>query len=151
MPFCPSNDQTAVNRPSAQWFHQTSGRWRKPRLIVVVVSEGAEFVEAMSSEGQRVLEAELVDERELGDLIIKARGVDAELLWLHSNLDLTAHGFERFPGYVRMRTEEPPQGQPLRRLEPEYYASTLDGSSAACGATSLSTTLSPRRRRSSSV
>ncbi len=92
------------------------------------MSDGAEFVEAVSSEGQRVLEAELVDERAVGDLIIKAREVDAELLWLHSNLDLTAHGFERFPGYVRMRTEQPPQGMPLRRLEPEYYASTLDGS-----------------------
>ena len=64
----------------------------------------------------------------VGDLIIKAREIDAELLWLHSNLDLTAHGFERFPGYVRMHAEQPPQGMPLRRLEPEYYASTLDGS-----------------------
>ena len=85
-------------------------------------------MEAVSSEGQRVLEAELVDERDVGHLVLKAREVDAELLWVHSNLDLAAHGFERFPGYVRMRTEQPPQGVPLRRLEPEHYASTLDGS-----------------------
>ena len=85
-------------------------------------------MEAVSSEGQRVLEVELVDERDVGHLVLKAREVDAELLWVHSNLDLAAHGFERFPGYVRMRTEQPPQGMPLPRLEPEDYASTLDGS-----------------------
>jgi hypothetical protein len=92
------------------------------------VSDGAEFVEAVSSEGRRVLEAEPADELEVGYLIVKAREVDAELLWLHSNLDLTAYGFERFPGYVRMRTAQPPQGTPLARLVPEDYARTLEGS-----------------------
>ena len=98
------------------------------RTIVSAVSDGAEFVVAVSSEGQRVLEAELLNEHEIAHLIVKARAVDAELLWLHCDLDLTAHGFERFPGYVRMRTEQPPQGVPLPRLEPEFFASTLDGS-----------------------
>lgn len=93
-----------------------------------MVADGAEFVEAVSSEGQRVLEAELGDEQDVGRLILKAREVDAELLWIHSNLDLTVYGFERFPGYVRMRAEQPPQGLPLPQLEHRHYANTLDGS-----------------------
>jgi hypothetical protein len=74
-----------------------------------------------------VLEAELRDE-EVSDWILRARAAGAELLWLHSNVDLAAHGFQRFPGYVRMRTESPPHGQPLARLQPKRYARTLDGS-----------------------
>lgn len=44
-----------------------------------------------------------------------------------SDLDLTANGFERFPGYVRMRTDSPPQGAPLPQLKPEHYCRTMDG------------------------
>ena len=74
-----------------------------------------------------MLEADLVDERELDRLVLEAREAGVELLWIHSNLDLTAHGFDRFPGYVRMRAEQPPDGLRLERLEAKDYASTLDG------------------------
>jgi len=90
------------------------------------VADRAEFLEAVSSDGQRVLEAELGDEA-VGDWIGRAREAGAELLWLHTNVDLAAHGFKRFPGYVRMRTERPPRGEPLLRLKPEHYARTLEG------------------------
>jgi hypothetical protein len=92
-----------------------------------VVADGPEFLQAVSSDGRRVLEAELGDE-EVAEWIGRARAVGVQLLWLHTNTDLTARGFERFPGYVRMRTETPPRGEALSRLEPELYARTLDGS-----------------------
>jgi hypothetical protein len=75
-----------------------------------------------------VLEADLDDPHDADDLILRAREAGAELVWIHSNADLAAHGFERFPGYVRMRAEHPPAGRPLPPLEPEHYARTLDGS-----------------------
>ena len=90
------------------------------------MGDGPEFLEAVSSVGQRVLEADL-DGRDVAEWISRAREVDAELLWLHTNADLSSYGFERFPGYVRMRTEAPPGGEPLPRLKPELYAATLDG------------------------
>jgi hypothetical protein len=90
------------------------------------VEDPSEFLEAVSSDGRRVLEAELGDET-VGDWILRARQADAELLWLHTGVDLSKHGFERFPGYVRMRTERPPPGEPLARLEPEDYVRTLEG------------------------
>jgi hypothetical protein len=89
------------------------------------VADRAEFLEAVSSDGRRVLEAELGDEQ-VGEWIMRAREVGAELLWLHTNVDLAGDGFERFPGYVRMRTEFPPRGELLPRLKPEHYARTLD-------------------------
>jgi hypothetical protein len=89
------------------------------------VADREEFLEAVSSDGRRVLEADLGDEQ-VGEWITLAREMGAELLWLHTNLDLAADGFERFPGYVRMRTELPPRGELLPRLEPEHYARTLD-------------------------
>ena len=92
----------------------------------VLVTDRADFLEAVSSDGRRVLEADLGDETVV-DWVRRARAVGAELLWLHTNVDLASHGFERFPGYVRMRTESPPHGQPLPRLEPELYARTLEG------------------------
>ena len=90
------------------------------------MADGPEFLEAVSSDGRRVLEADLGDEG-VDEWIGRARAAGAELLWLHTNADLAAHGFERFPGYVRMRTESPPPGEPLPRLEAEHYAATLDG------------------------
>jgi len=90
------------------------------------VEDRPEFLEAVSSDGRRVLEAELGDEA-VGDWIVQARRAGAELLWLHTNVDLAVHGFERFPGYVRMRTERPPRGEPLARLRPEHYVRTLEG------------------------
>lgn len=95
--------------------------------ILRLVAGQPEFLEAVSSHGRRVLEADLGDE-EVGEWISRARAVGAELLWLHTNADLMARGFERFPGYIRMRAERPPRGQPLPRLKPEFYAKTLDGS-----------------------
>jgi hypothetical protein len=90
-----------------------------------VVADRAEFLEAVSSDGRRVLEAELGDEQ-VDEWIVRGREVGAELLWLHTNVDLAAAGFERFPGYVRMRAELPPRGELLPRLKPEHYARTLD-------------------------
>ena len=92
-----------------------------------LVADGPEFLVAMTSEGRRVFETDLGDV-EVDEWIGRAHGVGAELLWLHTNVDLSSHGFERFPGYVRMRTETPPRGEPLPQLEPELYAATLDGS-----------------------
>jgi hypothetical protein len=47
-------------------------------------------------------------------------------LWLHTDTDLSAHGFEAFPGYVRLRAESPPRGQTIRSLAPEHFAATQD-------------------------
>jgi hypothetical protein len=84
------------------------------------------FLEAISSDGRRVLEADLGNEP-VTDWIALAHELGVELLWLHTDADLSADGFERFPGYVRMRTDESPTGAPLERLEPEHYARILDG------------------------
>jgi len=73
-----------------------------------------------------VLEAELGD-RPPETWIAEARKRGAEMLWLHANDDLAALGFERFPGYVRLRAESPPPGEPLPRLEPAHYTATQDG------------------------
>jgi len=84
-----------------------------------------DFLEAVSSDGRRVLEADLGDESP--DVWIElARERDAELLWLHTNRDLSGDGFERFPGYRRLRAEGAAAGEPLSSLRPEEYASTLD-------------------------
>lgn len=91
------------------------------------MADAPEFLDAVASDGRRVLEADLGD-KEVGEWIERARRAGAELLWLHTNEDLGLHGFEPFPGYVRMRTESPPVGEPLPRLEPERYAATIDGS-----------------------
>jgi len=95
-------------------------------MLRLVADEPA-FLEAVSSDGRRVFEADL-GEAEVAEWIGRAHAVGAELLWLHTNVDLSSHGFERFPGYVRMRTETPPRGEPLPRLEPGLYAATLDRS-----------------------
>jgi hypothetical protein len=84
-----------------------------------------EFLEAVSTDGRRVLEAELGEE-DVQALVARARARDAELLWLHADADLATHGFERFPGYVRMRGENPVHGEPLPLLEPAHYPTTLD-------------------------
>jgi hypothetical protein len=84
-----------------------------------------DFLEAVSSNGRRVLEANL------GDVspdawAERARERKVELLWLHTDRDLSSEGFERFPGYVRLRAESPPRGEPLPRLRPEHFAATQD-------------------------
>lgn len=85
----------------------------------------SDFLESTSSEGFRVFEAELGEE-EPAAWIRRARELDAQLLWLHTNADLSRYGFERFPGYTRMRAESPPPGDPLPRLSPEHFARTQD-------------------------
>lgn len=79
----------------------------------------------MSSDGLRVLEAELGDEPAEAWLE-RARTRGAELLWLHADADLSALGFERFPGYVRLRAERPRADEPLPQLAREDFAATQD-------------------------
>lgn len=85
----------------------------------------SDFLEARSTDGRRVLEADLGDESP-EVWIEKARERNAELLWLHTNRDLESDGFERFPGYVRLRTDGVEAGDPLPNLRSEDYARTLD-------------------------
>lgn len=84
-----------------------------------------DFLEAVSADGRRVLEADLGNESPEA-WIERARERDAELLWLHTNRDLTGDGFEQFPGYVRLRAERVEGGDPLPPLRPEDYVQTLD-------------------------
>jgi hypothetical protein len=84
-----------------------------------------DFLEAVSSEGERVLEADLGDQSP--DVWIdRMHERRADLLWLHTNRDLSAEGFERFPGFVRLRAEHVDAGDALPALRPEDYAATLD-------------------------
>jgi len=84
-----------------------------------------DFLEAVSSDGRRVLEAEQADASP-DAWVARARERGAELLWLHTDRDLSGAGFERFPGYVRLRAEDVEPGERLPRLRPEEYAPTLD-------------------------
>ena len=45
-----------------------------------------------------------------------ARAAGAQLLWVHSNDDLSAHGFRRAGAYVRLHADE----VPLRKREPSF-------------------------------
>ena len=66
----------------------------------------------MSVEGRPVVEAESFapgDEE-------AARAAGAQLLWVHSNDDLSAHGFRRAGAYVRMHADE----VPVRKREPSF-------------------------------
>jgi hypothetical protein len=85
----------------------------------------SDFLEATSSEGLRVLEADLADDGP-DTWIRRAREHGAALLWLHTNEDLAALGFRRFPGYVRLHAETAPRGERLPRLQPEHFAATAD-------------------------
>lgn len=46
----------------------------------------------------------------------EARASGAELVWVHTNDDLSAHGFARVGAYVRMHADE----VPVRTREPSY-------------------------------
>jgi hypothetical protein len=83
------------------------------------------FLDAVSSDGRRVLEADL-GEDSVEAWIARARERDAELLWLHTDRDLSGTGFERLPGYVRLRAEGVEAGDRLPPLRPEEYAPTLE-------------------------
>jgi hypothetical protein len=66
----------------------------------------------ISVDGKRVVQAESF---EPGDLE-RARAAGAELVWVHSNDDLSAHGFRRAGAYVRMHADD----LPVRKREPSF-------------------------------
>jgi hypothetical protein len=66
----------------------------------------------ISVDGKRVIEAESFA---AGD-DEAARADGAELLWVHTNDDLSAQGFRRAGAYLRMHADE----VPLRAREPSY-------------------------------
>jgi hypothetical protein len=84
-----------------------------------------DFLEAISSDGRRVLEADLGDESPAA-WVERARERGVEVLWLYTNRDLSGDGFEPFPGYVRLRARSAPRGEPLPRLRVEHFAATQD-------------------------
>jgi hypothetical protein len=84
-----------------------------------------ELLIGVSSEGVTVAEAELGDE-DPGNLIEEARERGAELLWLHTNADLSRIGFSATSGYVRMHAAVAPRGEQLPELAERDYASTLE-------------------------
>jgi hypothetical protein len=84
-----------------------------------------EFLEGISSDGRRVLEADLGNESP-AVWVERARKRGVELLWLHTRRDLSGDGFARFPGYVRLRAESPPRGDPLPQLPPGQFAAAQD-------------------------
>ena len=84
-----------------------------------------DWLMAATSEGATVAETDLVDAAP-DDLIAEARVRGAELLWVHTNVDLSPFGFKRFPGYARLRAESPAVGEPLAALADAHYAQTMD-------------------------
>jgi hypothetical protein len=66
----------------------------------------------ISVDGLRVVEAESFAAADIG----AARAEGAQLLWVHSNDDLSAHGFRRAGAYVRMHADE----VPVRKREPSF-------------------------------
>jgi hypothetical protein len=72
--------------------------------------------------GKRVVEAESFAE---GDADA-ARAEGAELLWVHTNDDLSPHGFRRAGAYVRMHADEVPvRAREPSMLEERDYAEVL--------------------------
>jgi hypothetical protein len=65
-----------------------------------------------SVDGRPVVELEAFDE----GAVEAARAAGAALVWVHSNDDLSAHGFGRAGAYVRMHADE----VPVRAREPSY-------------------------------
>jgi len=78
---------------------------------------------ALSVDGRPVVELEGLPE----GAIEAARDAGAELLWVHTNDDLSSHGFRRAGAYVRMHADEAPvrkhREPPL--LEERDYAEVL--------------------------
>jgi hypothetical protein len=76
----------------------------------------------ISVDGLRVVEAESFA---VGD-IEAARAGGAQLLWVHSNEDLSRHGFRRAGAYVRMHADEVPvRSREPSLLEERDYAEVL--------------------------
>ncbi len=67
---------------------------------------------AVSVDGRPVFELESFS----ADDIAAARVAGAELLWVHTNDDLSAHGFRKAGAYVRMHADE----VPVRKREPSF-------------------------------
>jgi hypothetical protein len=80
---------------------------------------------AVTSEGDRVAETDVVG-REPETLIQDAQTSEAQLLWVHTNLDLSQLGFTRTTGYTRLHADSPGVGEPLPALAADDYAQTLD-------------------------
>ena len=78
---------------------------------------------AMSTAGRPVFELESFSP---GDLDA-ARAAGAELLWVHSNEDLSPHGFRRVGAYVRMHADDVPVRARVEPplLEERDYAEVL--------------------------
>ena len=77
----------------------------------------------VSADGRRVVEAEAFAAADAD----AANAAGAELLWVHTNDDLSAHGFSRAGAYVRMHAGEAPvrdRGVPSL-LEERDYAEVL--------------------------
>ena len=66
----------------------------------------------ISADGKRVVEADSF----AGGDDEAARDAGAEILWVHTNDDLSAHGFRRAGAYVRMHADE----VPVRKREPSF-------------------------------
>lgn len=79
----------------------------------------------VSSEGAIVAEIELADE-DPTPVINAARERGAQLLWVHTDADLSSFGFNRTSGYVRLHADAAPEGEHLLRLADADYARTLD-------------------------
>jgi hypothetical protein len=76
----------------------------------------------VSVDGKRLVEAERFSP---GDEAA-ARAEGAELLWVHTNDDLSAHGFHRAGAYVRLRAESVPvRKRDVPRIEERDYAEVL--------------------------
>ena len=80
---------------------------------------------AVTSEGDRVAETDVVGEQ-LDTLIQDVQTSGAQLLWVHTNLDLSSLGFTRTCGYTRLHADSPGVGEPLPALAADDYAKTLD-------------------------
>jgi len=77
----------------------------------------------MSVDGRPVVELESFSP----DDVDTARAAGAELLWVHSNDDLSSHGFRRAGAYVRMHADEVPVRERVEPplLEERDYAEVL--------------------------
>ena len=76
-----------------------------------------------SVDGKQVVELEAFTPADVG----AARAAGAELLWVHSNDDLSAFGFRRAGAYVRMHADDVPvrPGRAVPLLEERDYADVL--------------------------
>lgn len=78
---------------------------------------------ALSVDGKEVVELDAFRPSSVD----AARATGAELLWVHTNDDLSAHGFRRAGAYVRMHADEAPvrANRSIPLLEERDYAETL--------------------------